>query len=104
MFRLDCPAYGRRVAVLWRCVLAALLALALPGAAMAQAAPTHITAELIAEAPARPARPGGPATLALLMRPAPGWHGYWLQPGDAGFPMRLGWHLPRGAIPYRTRC
>ena len=96
MFRLDCPAYGRRVAVLWRCVLAALLALALPGAAMAQAAPTHITAELIAEAPARPARPGGPATLALLMRPAPGWHGYWLQPGDAGFPMRLSWHLPKG--------
>ena len=105
MFRTDSPAYGRRVAVLWRWAFAALLgwlALTLPGAAMAQAAPTHITAELIAEAPARPARPGGPATLgtatlALLMRPAPGWHGYWLQPGDAGFPMRLSWHLPKGA-------
>jgi DsbC/DsbD-like thiol-disulfide interchange protein/cytochrome c biogenesis protein CcdA len=26
-----------------------------------------------------------------------GWHGYWLNPGDAGLPMRAAWSLPAGA-------
>ncbi len=30
------------------------------------------------------------------MRPAPGWHGYWLNPGDAGLPMDVKWQLPKG--------
>jgi DsbC/DsbD-like thiol-disulfide interchange protein/cytochrome c biogenesis protein CcdA len=30
------------------------------------------------------------------MHPGPGWHGYWLNPGDAGYPMDLQWHLPKG--------
>jgi DsbC/DsbD-like thiol-disulfide interchange protein/cytochrome c biogenesis protein CcdA len=30
------------------------------------------------------------------MRPAPGWHGYWLNPGDAGLPMDVKWQLPPG--------
>ena len=30
------------------------------------------------------------------MRPAAGWHGYWLNPGDAGLPMDVKWQLPRG--------
>jgi DsbC/DsbD-like thiol-disulfide interchange protein/cytochrome c biogenesis protein CcdA len=30
------------------------------------------------------------------MRPEPGWHGYWLNPGDAGLPMDVKWHLPKG--------
>ena len=30
------------------------------------------------------------------MRPAPGWHGYWLNPGDAGLPMDVKWQLPTG--------
>jgi DsbC/DsbD-like thiol-disulfide interchange protein/cytochrome c biogenesis protein CcdA len=30
------------------------------------------------------------------MRPAPGWHGYWLNPGDAGLPMEVKWQLPDG--------
>ena len=29
------------------------------------------------------------------MRPAPGWHGYWLNPGDAGLPMDVKWQLPK---------
>ena len=28
--------------------------------------------------------------------PNPGWHGYWLNPGDAGLPMDVQWQLPRG--------
>jgi DsbC/DsbD-like thiol-disulfide interchange protein/cytochrome c biogenesis protein CcdA len=30
------------------------------------------------------------------MRTNPGWHGYWLNPGDAGLPMDVKWQLPAG--------
>jgi DsbC/DsbD-like thiol-disulfide interchange protein/cytochrome c biogenesis protein CcdA len=59
--------------------------------ALAQA--QHITPALVAEGPALP---GGEVELALHMRPAPGWHGYWLNPGDAGLPMDVKWQLPGG--------
>lgn len=52
-----------------------------------------IEPELVAEGPA-PA--GGEVELAIHMHPAAGWHGYWLNPGDAGLPMDLTWHLPPG--------
>src|SRR3569623_2620204 len=52
-----------------------------------------ITPELVAEGPAPP---GGEVELAIHMRPAPGWHGYWLNPGDAGLPMDGTWQLPSG--------
>ena len=52
-----------------------------------------IEPQLVAEGPA-PA--GGEVELAIRMRPAPGWHGYWLNPGDAGLPMDVQWQLPRG--------
>lgn len=44
---------------------------------------------------------GQPATgntqdLALVMTPKKGWHGYWSNPGDAGFPTRFNWQLPDG--------
>jgi DsbC/DsbD-like thiol-disulfide interchange protein/cytochrome c biogenesis protein CcdA len=48
---------------------------------------------LVAEGPAPP---GGEVELAIHMRPAPGWHGYWLNPGDAGLPMDVDWQLPTG--------
>jgi DsbC/DsbD-like thiol-disulfide interchange protein/cytochrome c biogenesis protein CcdA len=49
--------------------------------------------QLVAEGSA-PA--GGTVELAIHMRPAPGWHGYWINPGDAGLPMDVQWHLPKG--------
>jgi DsbC/DsbD-like thiol-disulfide interchange protein/cytochrome c biogenesis protein CcdA len=52
-----------------------------------------ITPQLVAEGPAPP---GGEVELAIHMRPAPGWHGYWVNPGDAGLPMDVQWHLPGG--------
>ena len=52
-----------------------------------------ITPELVAEGAAPP---GGEVELAIHMRPAPGWHGYWLNPGDAGLPMDVQWKLPDG--------
>src|SRR5438045_5008681 len=52
-----------------------------------------IEPQLVAEGPA-PA--GGEVELAIRMIPAPGWHGYWLNPGDAGQPMDVQWQLPKG--------
>lgn len=71
-----------------------LLLGALLGGPLAQAAPTHIHASLLAEGPARP---GQSVTMAVLMEPEPGWHGYWSNPGDAGLPLSLEWTLPSGA-------
>ena len=52
-----------------------------------------IEPQLVAEGPA-PA--GSEVELAIQMIPAPGWHGYWLNPGDAGLPMDVKWQLPKG--------
>lgn len=54
----------------------------------------HIAARLVAE---RAAMPGETIELAIEMVPEEGWHGYWLNPGDAGFGMGLEWDLPGGA-------
>jgi thiol:disulfide interchange protein/DsbC/DsbD-like thiol-disulfide interchange protein len=86
--------YRLLVAVLWQ---ACAMLLASPAA---QAAPTHIVAELVA-GPA--ATPGGQTQLALRMRPQQGWHGYWRNPGDAGLGMQLDWSLPAGAKVGETR-
>src|SRR3954451_859317 len=67
-------------------LLALLLA---PGVANSRG----IEPQLVAEGPAPP---GGEVELAIHMRTSPGWHGYWLNPGDAGLPMDVAWHLPRG--------
>ena len=80
---------------LYRPVVAVLLhLLALLWSAAAMAAPNHIAAELVAEGPAGA---DGTVWLALHMRPEKGWHGYWLNPGDAGKGMTLEWSLPPGA-------
>ena len=55
---------------------------------------TNIEATLVAES-AAPA-PGVKTAIAIRMRPAPGWHGYWINPGDAGLPATLDWSLPAG--------
>ena len=60
----------------------------------ASAAP-HLAIRLLAES-TQPAA-GSEVTLALDTRPQPGWHGYWENPGDAGFPAKLDWTLPKGA-------
>lgn len=61
--------------------------------APALASARGIEPALVAEGPAPP---GGEVDLAIVMHPAPGWHGYWLNPGDAGLPMQLDWQLPKG--------
>ena len=78
--------------------LMTLLALLLATPAMAQLPQpgrNAIKAELVAET-SRPAA-GGTVTLAIVMTPDPGWHGYWQNPGDAGVEARIDWSLPEGA-------
>jgi len=95
-----------RLAALLACLLGALLggsvahaqpaALQAPGQAVGQppgAEANHIQAELVAQGPAVP---GETLTVALHFQPEPGWHGYWSNPGDAGYGMRLDWDLPAG--------
>ncbi len=72
-----------------RRLLILLTLLLLPALAEARG----IEPQLVAEGPA-PA--GGEVDLAIHMRPARGWHGYWLNPGDAGLPMDVQWKLPPG--------
>ena len=63
-----------------------------------------IEPQLVAEGPAPP---GGEVELAIEMRTDPGWHGYWLNPGDAGLPMDVKWTAAARAIrsgACATRC
>jgi DsbC/DsbD-like thiol-disulfide interchange protein/cytochrome c biogenesis protein CcdA len=91
--RKDCKAWSLTLMHRYRLLVAVLLqCFALVLAQPAQAA-NHIAAELAAEGAAVP---GKSVTLAIFMRPEPGWHGYWLNPGDAGLGMTLEWRLARG--------
>ena len=67
---------------------------AAPAAAQLGPRTNAIQPELVAEGPAVP---GGDVELAIVMHTRPGWHGYWLNPGDAGLPMKIEWQLPPGA-------
>ena len=61
------------------------LMLALPSAAQVVGPPgttRHLKSELIAEGPAVP---GETLFLAIKFNPDEGWHGYWSNPGDAGY-------------------
>ena len=78
---------------LLRIFLVLFVVLAAPAVAQPLPAPgtTAIRPELVVEARAVP---GGEVELAILMHTTPGWHGYWLNPGDAGLPMSVEWSLP----------
>src|SRR5688572_10076336 len=76
--------------LLWLCAIL----MASPAAAQLPPRDNAIKPELVAEGPAVP---GGEVELAIVMHTRPGWHGYWLNPGDAGLPMTIDWQLPPGA-------
>ena len=75
----------------WLLLLCALVAT--PAAAQLAPRENAIQPELVAEGPASP---GGEVELAIVMHTQPGWHGYWVNPGDAGLPMEIKWKLPKG--------
>jgi DsbC/DsbD-like thiol-disulfide interchange protein/cytochrome c biogenesis protein CcdA len=76
----------------WRKVLALMLAWAL-AVLSAPALANHMAAELVPEGPAVA---GKTMTVAVHFTPEKGWHGYWSNPGDAGYGTELDWHLPPG--------
>jgi thiol:disulfide interchange protein DsbD len=83
------------------CALLLLLAMPFAGAASAQgqgaglpSAQNRVQVDLIAEPST--ARPGERFHALLRMRVAPGWHTYWMNPGDSGLPTTLEWRLPEG--------
>ena len=63
-------------------------------AASAQPAGRHMDVRLVPETES--VAPGSTLTLAFVMQPQAGWHGYWLNPGDAGDTPRVTWRLPDG--------
>jgi thiol:disulfide interchange protein len=78
-------------------MMLATIAWAMPAYAQGDPAndpPPHLKIQLVAGT-ATP-KAGTTINLALDTRPQPGWHGYWQNPGDAGFPSKFAWTLPDG--------
>jgi thiol:disulfide interchange protein/DsbC/DsbD-like thiol-disulfide interchange protein len=88
-------------------LMTSLLLLMMAGAGTAQTPPNNVPATLVAET-LTPAA-GSTITVAIRFDPKPGWHGYWQNPGDAGFGGKFVWTLPGGvtagepAYPVPTR-
>jgi thiol:disulfide interchange protein/DsbC/DsbD-like thiol-disulfide interchange protein len=53
-----------------------------------------LEAELISEQPA--VVPGQALWIGVRLEMGPGWHSYWLNPGDSGLPTAIRWELPPG--------
>lgn len=75
-------------------IWAALLVSSVQARAQMPGMEIHVHAGLAAET-LRP-KAGSTVTLAITMRPDAGWHGYWINPGDAGEGLMLDWKLPSG--------
>lgn len=85
-------SFGRTAGgwLFWAATVAAV------GSAWAQPVDTrYSTVELIAEQSSLPAE-GGTLSAGFRLQPKPGWHAYWMNPGDAGLPATLRWTLPEG--------
>ena len=70
----------------------AVLLLACAMGAWAQAPQTNVS--LVTEQSA--AKPGSTVWVGLHFQLEPGWHMYWVNPGDAGEPAKAQWALPAG--------
>jgi len=55
----------------------------------------QVRAELVVHAP-HGVQAGQSLMLGLLLQHQPGWHTYWLNPGDSGLATQLTWTLPEG--------
>ena len=87
--------YRQRMNRLRACLL--LLSMLFAAPAFAQLAPGEKAMAIALVPEGATVAPGGTVTLAFVMRPRLGWHGYWLNPGDAGRPDTVRWQLPAGA-------
>lgn len=80
--------------MLRRFLIAILALVAAPLAAASVAELPHTRVELVAESAT--AAPGARLTVGIVMKPKPGWHTYWSNPGDSGMPTSARWTLPEG--------
>ena len=78
---------------MWKRFLSALLLLTCASLLSAQSAP-QTTVTLISENSAT--APGSQVTVGIQFQLEPGWHIYWMNPGDAGQPPSVQWTLPAG--------
>jgi thiol:disulfide interchange protein len=75
----------KTILVLWYCL------------GLAQANPIKLentTADLLSEV--KQIQPGNSFWIVLRLTMKPGWHTYWLNPGDSGMPTQIDWILPEG--------
>jgi thiol:disulfide interchange protein DsbD len=80
---------------LFRFLLMALaLFTAAAGAEAQDGQSAHIKAKLVTASSGVPA--GGDVWAAIDYTPAPGWHTYWINPGDTGLAPKVTWDLPDG--------
>ena len=88
---------GTSIRALWGVLLAVLAMWSVPAAADAvppAGGKPHLAIRLVAES--EHPRAGSTLTVALATVPEAGWHGYWRNPGDAGFAGDYKWALPAG--------
>ncbi|MBV9331762.1 MAG: thioredoxin family protein [Alphaproteobacteria bacterium] len=80
---------------MWRAALLLVCCLiaASPATAQIDSQP-KVTARLVPES--TEVAPGQTITVALEEKIRPGWHTYWVNPGDAGAPTAIQWTLPPG--------
>ncbi|HEX8534587.1 MAG TPA: protein-disulfide reductase DsbD domain-containing protein [Allosphingosinicella sp.] len=82
-------------ALLCRFMIAMLMLLGLQAPVAAQQeGGVNLLVSLLPGAKEAPA--GGSIPIAFVMKPKPGWHGYWKNPGDAGAEATIAWTLPQG--------
>lgn len=84
-----------RLTTLFRFVLMMLALFSAAAGAHAQDGQSaHIKAKLVTASSSVPA--GGEVWAAIDYTPAPGWHTYWINPGDTGLAPKVTWNLPDG--------
>jgi thiol:disulfide interchange protein DsbD len=74
-------------------VLYLSLVAAMSAAAVAQSAP-NTQVKLVSDQAS--AAPGSSVWVGVYFQLEPGWHTYWVNPGDSGQPARVQWRLPQG--------
>ena len=75
--------------------LLSAIAITLTPHQVSAAAAQRVQIDLVSEQAA--VRPGDTVTIALRQMITPGWHTYWVNPGDSGEPTQIDWKLPQGA-------
>lgn len=100
--RADLSGGGHLIVLAWCCGLriaagTVLLSLLVGPRPASGATGPHSTVDLVAEQSAVFA--AQPFWLGLQFRLDPGWHIYWVNPGDSGQPPRIKWSLPAGFSP-----